>query len=441
MNRLLDLDILALRDRLADGSIRAAELAAACLERIAAREPEVGAFAWFDAEAVRAQAAHRDAEREAGRPPRPLHGLPVAIKDTIDTVGIPTKNGTPIDAGRVPSEDALVVGRLKAAGAVIAGKAVTSELALFTPGKTHNPRDPARSPGGSSSGSAAAVAAGMVPLAVGTQTAGSVIRPAAYCGVVGFKPTFGLIPRTGILRQAPSLDTVGVFAASPEGVALLADTLIGDDGADPSTRGISPARLTDAVLRPLEQPPRLAFVPPFEWHLADGEMRELFEALVQRLGPAVCDTAALPASFAEANRDRERIQLAELSWALADYERRGRELLSPGMQAAFDEGKAITAREYLVALERREAYYAALEAILARCDAILTAAAPGPAPLMGSTGSPIFNGLWTYCGTPAVTLPLLATASGLPVGVQLIGRRGADGELLRVASWLMRQFA
>ena len=216
-----------LRDRLASGALRASELAEALIARIEAREPEIGAFAWFDADFVREQARRLDAHRQSGRPTGALHGLPVALKDIIDTARIPTENGCALDAGRVPIKDAAIVSRLRSAGALIMGKTVTTELAYMQAGKTRNPHGPAHTPGGSSSGSAAAVADGMVPLAVGTQTGGSVIRPASFCGVTGFKPSFGAIPRTGILMQSPTLDTVGVFAASPLDAALLAEVLMG----------------------------------------------------------------------------------------------------------------------------------------------------------------------------------------------------------------------
>ena len=247
----LDLGAVALRDRLAAGALKAADLAEAAIARIEATEPEIRAWAWFDPEFVRAQAKALDAHRATGRPIGPLHGLPVGLKDIIDTARIPTENGTALDAGRVPREDAFVVARLKAAGALILGKTATTELAFFAPAPTRNPANPAHTPGGSSAGSAAAVAAGQTPLAVGTQTAGSVIRPAAFCGVVGFKPSFGAVPRTGILAQSPSLDTVGVFARSVPDAALLAETLYGHDPRDRATAPAPPPRLLDiATARP-----------------------------------------------------------------------------------------------------------------------------------------------------------------------------------------------
>ena len=440
-DELLTLDAVALRDRLAAGTLRAAELAAACLARIEAREPEVGAWAWLDGEHVMQQAKQLDALRTSGRPLGPLHGLPVGLKDIIDTAGLPTENGTALDAGRKPTEDAYVVRRLKQAGAVIMGKTVTTELALRTPGKTRNPHNPAHTPGGSSSGSAAAVADAMVPLALGTQTMGSVIRPASYCGVVGFKPSFGAIPRSGVLSQAPSLDTLGVFAGSLGGAAMLADCLFGHDPDDPATRLVPDPRLAATAAADPPVTPSFAFVRQPAWATAAPEMQEGFAELTEALGER-CDEVELPAAFGEALGHAELVQLAELSKAYDHYARRGRDRLSADMQKAIDAGGRVLAHDYLAALDWPGVLNAALEAVFSRFDAIITPAAPGPAPEgLESTGSPAFNGIWTFCGMPAVTLPLLQAESGLPMGVQLVGRRGDDARLLRSARWLARFLA
>jgi Asp-tRNA(Asn)/Glu-tRNA(Gln) amidotransferase A subunit family amidase len=435
---LLELSAIELRHRLTRGALRAVDLAEACLARIDEREPEIRAWAWIDRDFVLKQAKMLDAQRATGRPVGPLHGLPVGIKDIVDTLRMPTENGTVLDAGRVPTEDAWIVGALKQAGALIMGKTVTTELALFAPGRTRNPHNPAYSPGGSSSGSAAAVAAGMVPLAIGTQTAGSVIRPAAFCGVTGFKPSFGAIPRTGILRQAPSLDTVGVFARSPEEAGLVADALVGHDPADPAAAPAPPPRLLDTALSEPPVTPAIAFVPPAGWEeLASEETRAAFAELRGALGDA-CDEVELPEVFAQQNRLREQVQFAELAKSYYTYENRGRDQLSEQLRNAIDAGKSILARDYLAALDWRAIYNSALDAIFDRFDVIMTAAAPGPAPLFeAGTGNPVFNGLWTFCGNPAVSLPLLESGEGLPIGVQLVGRRGDDGRLLRTARWLV----
>ena len=432
------LGAVELRDRLAGGALRAIDVAEAFLARIAATEPEIRAWAWFDPAHVRAQARALDTNRAAGRPIGPLHGVPVGLKDIIDTARIPTENGTALDAGRVPGEDAFVVARLKAAGALILGKTATTELAFMQPAPTRNPAAPGRTPGGSSAGSAAAVAAGQAPLAVGTQTAGSVIRPAAFCGVVGFKPSFGAIPRSGILAQSPSLDTVGVFARSVPDAALIAEALFGHNPRDRATAPAPAPRLLETALARPPLPPVLALVRPPGWEAADPETRAGLEEVAAMLGEQ-CFEVELPPAFAEASTARERIQLAELAKCYYGYERRGREALSAPLLAALDAGKAVSVRDYIAALDWPEVLNAGLDAIFARCDAILAPAALGPAPEgFGSTGDPIFNGLWTLCGTPAVTIPVLESA-GLPMGVQVVGRRGDDGRLLRTARWLMER--
>jgi len=434
---ILTLGAVELRDRLANGALRSVELAQAFLAQIERGEPQVGAWAWIDADHAMRQARALDDHRASGRPIGPLHGLPVGIKDIVDTAGIPTENGTVVDAGRVPVEDAFLVRRLRQAGALVLGKTVTTELAFRGPGRTRNPHDPTRTPGGSSSGSAAAVAARMVPLAIGTQTAGSVIRPAAFCGVVGFKPSFGAIPRTGVLPQAASLDTIGVFAADVIGAALLAESLFGHDPGDSAT---APVPLPDlariAAARPPVRP-ALAMILAPTGTSPDAVTRDGFAELRAALGDD-CDEIELSAEFAEAPRLWKIVQHAELSKSYHHYERRGGDRLSTAARSAIEAGGRITARDYLAALDWPGLLNAGLEAVFSRYDAIVTPAAPGPAPVgLESTGDPVFNGLWTFCGTPAVTLPLLQSEGGLPIGVQLVGRRGDDGRLLRTARWLV----
>lgn len=433
---MLDLSARELRDRVASGALNATDLVQACLDRIAAMEPEIQAWVWLDGGYAMQQAQALDTARRAGRPTGPLHGLPVALKDVIDTAKVPTQNGTPLDEGRVPQRDAALVERLRAAGAVILGKTVTAELAFLHPGKTRNPHDATRTPGGSSSGSAAAVAAGMVPLAVGTQTGGSVIRPASFCGTVGFKPSFGAIPRTGVLSQSPSLDTIGVFARKVEDAALLAEALYGHDAGDRATSLAPPPRLHSTAMTEPPVRPTLAFLRPPGWDRADADTIAGFGELVEALGEQ-CFETALPGAFEEAATIRERINLAEMAKSYYGYEKRGRERLSEEMREALDRGKTIPARDYIAALDWSDVLYAGLEEIFERCDAILCPAALGPAPEgHASTGDSIFNGLWTLCGTPAVTVPILQSETGLPMGAQLVGRRGDDARLLRTARWL-----
>lgn len=431
-----------LRDRMASGALTAEAVARAFLAQTEAREPEVGAWTFLDGDDVIGQAHRLDAARRTGRPIGPLHGLPVAIKDIVDVARMPTGNGTPLDKGQVPREDAAFVARLRAAGAVIMGKTVTAELAYLHPGATRNPVRATHTPGGSSQGSAAAVAARMVPLAVGTQTGGSVIRPAAFCGVVGFKPTFGRIPRTGVTRQSPSLDTVGVFANSVEDAAMLADVLYGDDARDAATRpGPAPRLLDTARARPPATPLfALLRMPGYEARV-HPDMRAAMDELAATLGEQ-CFEVTLPPLFDEAAGIRERINLAEMSRFYDHYTRRGADALSPTLREAIERGQAISARDYLAALDWPDILSAGLDEIFTRCDAILTAAAPGPAPEgLDSTGDSIFNGLWTLARVPAVTLPLFASEEGLPMGAQLVGRRDDDARLLRTARWLFHHLA
>lgn len=433
---LLSLGVVDLRDRLASGALRAEELVEACSARIEAREAEIGAWAWVDPDFAREQARRLDAHRASGRPIGPLHGLPVGLKDIIDTARIPTENGCALDAGRVPIRDAFVVERLRQAGALILGKTATTELAFMHPAKTRNPHNPAHTPGGSSAGSAAAVADGMVPLAIGTQTGGSVIRPASFCGVTGFKPSFGTIPRRGILMQSPTLDTVGVFAGDPQGAALLAEVLFGHDEADSATTLAPRPNLLDIARAAPPLAPVFAFVRPPGWDDADPDLHAAFEELAAALGDQLFEVD-LPAPFDEAAEQRKRINFAEMARYYYRYGRDDGGRLGPEIRAALDEGNAIPARDYIAALDWPRLLNAALDEIFERCDAILCPAATGPAPEgLGSTGNPIFNGLWTLCGTPAVSVPILTAGNGLPMGVQLVGARGNDARLLRSAQWL-----
>lgn len=436
-----DLSALALRDALASGTLRAVEVTRACLARIAQREPEIRAWAGLDEGYALAQAEALDEKRLAGLPLGPLHGLPVGLKDIVDTQDLPTENGAALDAGRRPEQDAWLVSRLRAAGAVILGKTVTTELAYLAPSKTRNPSAPDRTPGGSSSGSAAAVAAGMVPLALGTQTGGSVIRPASFCGVVGFKPSFGLIPRSGVLRTSRRLDTVGTFGRSLEDAALLADVLAGYDPGDPDTRpAASPQLLSTALSEPPVRP-LLAFVKTPSWSEVEPDCAAGFDELAAVLGEA-CDEVELPPLFAEGAIAHRRIMLAEIAHNLRPYYDRGADRLAEETRAAVEEGRQIAAADYLFSLDWREILYTGLEEVFDRYDAIVTPSAPGQAPTgLQSTGSAAFNALWSLVGVPAVTLPLLAGADGLPVGVQLIGPRYDDGRLLRTAHWLVKTLA
>jgi Asp-tRNA(Asn)/Glu-tRNA(Gln) amidotransferase A subunit family amidase len=420
-----------------DGRLTSLELVEACLERIEAREPEVRAWAFLDPEHARKQARSADEARKRGRPLGPLHGLPVGVKDIVDTADMPTENGTVLHAGRCPRRDATVVSLLRAAGAIILGKTVTTELAVYAPNKTRNPHNPEHTPGGSSSGSAAAVADGMVPLAIGTQTNGSVIRPASFCGVYGYKPSHGLIPRSGVLTQSPPLDTIGVMAADLEGLPLLAEPLMAFDAKDPHMRPRARPDLLAVLREPPPAPPKLAFVRQPVWDQAAADTRAGFAELVEALGERV-EAVELPATFEQAIELHGAIMQADLAKSFAREYERGRDQLSARLCEMIEAGQRVLAVDYNRALERAATLNAALDELFTRYDAILTPAAPGEAPSgLGSTGSPVFCTTWTLCGVPAVTLPLLTGTSGMPIGVQLVGEKGDDARLLRTARWLI----
>jgi Asp-tRNA(Asn)/Glu-tRNA(Gln) amidotransferase A subunit family amidase len=275
----------------------------------------------------------------------------------------------------------------------------------------------------------------MVPLAIGTQTNGSVIRPASFCGVVGFKPSFGLIPRTGILPQASSLDTVGVFARTVEDAALLADALAGDDPSDPDTRVAAAPRLLETARSEPPVRPTLAFVNGTAWEKAAPETQEGFAELVAALGDA-CRELKLHESYATVYPAAATLARVGHARHYGAYFDRGADQLSPFMREMITEGRRVTALDYLAARDLQGALYKGLEEMFDHYDAILTPAAPGEAPPADSTGDPSFNTLWTFCGVPAISLPLLQGPNGLPVGVQVVGRRGEDARLLRTARWL-----
>ncbi len=423
---------------LAAGSISARTVVEACQKRIDATDGKVGAWAALDPDHALAQADRLDAQRKSGQPIGPLHGLPVAVKDLIDTADFPTACGLAAYAGRQPDHDATLVSRLRAAGAVIMGKTVTTEHALYQPGVTRNPHDESRTPGGSSSGSAAAVAAGMVPLAVGTQTAGSVIRPASFCGVIGFKPSFGRISREGILPISAHLDTVGTFAHSLEDTALLAEVLYGFDPQDRDTQILPKPRLSESLASKPPVRPTLAYVEQPGWDGADLDCKEGFDELLEVLGEAA-DRIALPQVLQSGDSVHDTIVSAELARNAAALYQRSKESLSESLREGIESGQRVLAHDYLLALDWQGLIRSGLEEVFERYDAIVTASSLGQAPGIATTGDPLFCRLWTLYGGPAVTLPLLAGADGLPIGVQLIGRYGEDGRLLRTARWLLEQ--
>jgi Asp-tRNA(Asn)/Glu-tRNA(Gln) amidotransferase A subunit family amidase len=420
---------------IARGAMSAEDYTRACLDRIAEADADVRAFAHLDPDHALAQARALDRHRGDGGRIGPLHGVPVGIKDIFDTADYPTECGSPVLAGRRPDTDAAAVRKLREAGAVIIGKTVTTEFAYFHPGKTRNPRDVTRTPGGSSSGSAAAVAAGMVPLAIGSQTNGSMIRPAAFCGVFGVKPSYGLISRAGALTLSRKLDHVGAFARSVDDLALMLDVLAGQDPADPDTRLYAAPNFRIAAAEPPPLPPSFTLVRTPKWDKADLEARSALEDLAKELGASEAD---LPDSYLAAWDAQRAIMAADMAYNLGAIVDKGGEISKP-LRDLIAEGRNVTAVQYLAAVRDARRYADGLLAIFEKLsDAIITLSAKGAAPQgLGATGDPVFCSLWTLTGLPALNVPLLADSSGLPIGVQLIGAPGRDDRLLRTANALL----
>lgn len=422
-----------------DGRITSEELVQACLDQISRLEEQVRAWAFVDHDLALSQARQADKALQAGRPLGPLHGIPVGIKDIFDTKDLPCEDGTVLHAGRRPQHDATAVTRLREAGAVILGKTVTTELAVYAPGKTRNPHDLNRTPGGSSSGSAAAVAAGMVPLALGTQTNGSVIRPASFCGIYGFKPTFGSISRHLVLQQSRPLDQIGVFARSIEDTALLAEALAGYDVQDPDTRLQARPALRSVAMQEVPVEPRLAFVKTPVWDKADGSTREAFTELAASLGERAPEVG-LPEIFDNAHEQHRLIMEADLARSFAREYSDGRQQLSQVLTEMIERGRQVSAVEYNNAVGSIEPFNRSLDKLFEWHDAIITPATIGEAPEgLASTGSPVFCTIWTLLGMPALTVPLMQGENGMPLGVQIVGPRGDDARLLRTARWLVEQ--
>jgi len=426
VNKLHELGLCEAARRIRDGELSAAELTRAYLTRCSRLEPRIEAWEHLDAEGALDRAEALDAVRRQGGPVGPLHGIVLGIKDIIHIAGMPTTMGSPIYAGQVAAESAPVVQALVAAGAVMPGKTVTTEFAYYTPRKTRNPWNTAHTPGGSSMGSAAAVAAGMACAALGTQTNGSVIRPAAYCGVVGFKPGHGAIDTRGMLVFAPTFDTVGVFARSAADAAALAATIVG------------PQCGVTAEITSLRHPPRLAAVRSPVWNAADAAQQKMLAsnvAALRQAGPSV-DEAELPGLFAQAHDIHRCIMAYEGAMNLGPVQRQHRDRISERLNEFLDEGAAIAEDRYREALRLRKRLQQEFAHFFGDYDAVITPPASGEAPAtLAETGNPAFCSIWTLLGVPAVTIPVGLGARGLPLGMQIVAGAGREDVVLAVADY------
>lgn len=426
---------------IASGRLSSVELVKSCLARIAETDGAIKAWAFLDEGAALAQAAECDRIRIAGLATGPLHGIPVALKDIIDTAKMPTQRGSVIFEGRQTEHVARLVELLREAGAVIMGKTVTTELAFVHANETRNPHNPNHTPGGSSSGSAAAVAALHVPVAIGTQTNGSVIRPASFCGVFGFKPTRGVISRDGILQTSVSLDQVGCFGRSLADVALLTDAIGGYDQRDAVSFARPRPKMSAGAAADAPVTPALAwFDLPFNDRLS-GDTLDGIDAVIEILGPSVermaaadtlSDLVAVQATIHEYEIAQHQAEVFETHW----------DQISDTLRPVITRARTITKAQYDDALAVKTSAEGFFKAFFMDYDAIIAPSAAGEAPMFGNgTGDPIFCTLWTLAGLPCISLPMLVGETGLPIGVQLIGPAEKDDRLLRTARWLQTHLA
>jgi Asp-tRNA(Asn)/Glu-tRNA(Gln) amidotransferase A subunit family amidase len=433
------LSALEIIEKTKKGEISSVEVAKSFIDRIEKFENKIKAWAFFDKKFFLEKAQEKDDWRLSGKPLGPLHGLPVAIKDIFKTEDMPTQYGTAIRENYQSRDDAKVVSILRSAGAIIMGKTVTTELAYFDPGKTTNPHDYTRTPGGSSSGSAAAVASFMAPIAIGSQTNGSTIRPASYCGVVGYKPSYGLISRDGALTQSFLLDQVGMIARNVEDVALCSSVIIEKDLEDKSTISFPTEDFLNRVQAKPFFEPQLIFIATSKWKNLDDIAKKDFEKFLKKIDKQV--TVYSNPSYFEKIFDYHKI-IHETDMAynfLSTYEKHKKKI-GKKMLEAIERGLSYKAKDYAEAVDQMAIIYDTFKDAFHHYHAIITPATTGYAPKgLSYTGSPEFCTTWTYLGMPAITLPLIEGSGKLPLGVQLVGEKLDDVRLLQTANWLLKK--
>ena len=438
MTDIFSLKVEELAAKIKDAQISSVEICERYIERINKFEKDIKAWAHFDKKVLLEKASEADDHRKSGKPLGPLHGIPVAVKDIVGTVDMPTECGTVIRKGKSYSQNAEIVDLLLNAGAIVMGKTATSELAYLGPPKTTNPHDYSRTPGGSSSGSAASVASFMAPLSIGSQTGGSIIRPASYCGVVGYKPSYGLISRNGVLKTSNTLDHIGMFGRTVEDVALLAKILIKKDKHDPATIHYSAEKILEETKKgPLFEPKFIFYKTDF-WKIIDKKSRESFEYFIKSFkNIEVFDT---PSYFKDIHRYHQIIHETDLANNFSVYYKKYKSKLSKFMQSAIAKGNKYSAKEYAEAIDFKKQSYDSYQEVFEDYHGVITPSSPGVAPKgLTNTGTAEFNKVWSYLGTPCISLPLLEGENKLPLGVQLVGDRYDDHRFLGVAKWLEKE--
>ena len=438
MTDIFSLKVEELAAKIKDAQISSVEICERYIERINKFEKDIKAWAHFDKKVLLEKASEADDHRKSGKPLGPLHGIPIAVKDIIGTVDMPTECGTVIRKGKSYSQNAEIVDLLLNAGAIVMGKTATSELAYLGPPKTTNPHDYSRTPGGSSSGSAASVASFMAPLSIGSQTGGSIIRPASYCGVVGYKPSYGLISRNGVLKTSNTLDHIGMFGRTVEDVALLAKILIKKDKHDPATIHYSAEKILEETKKgPLFEPKFIFYKTDF-WKIIDKKSRESFEYFIKSFkNIEMFDT---PSYFKDIHKYHQIIHETDLANNFSVYYKKYKSKLSKFMQSAIAKGNKYTAKEYAEAIDFKKQSYESYQEVFEDYHGVITPSSPGVAPKgLTNTGTAEFNKVWSYLGTPCISLPLLEGENKLPLGVQLVGDRYDDHRFLGVAKWLEKE--
>ena len=441
MPQPFELTVTEAAEKMRQRELSPVELVESLIGRVDSLEPRLNSWVYLDREAVLADARDKEAKLDSGSAPGPLHGVPIGLKDIYYTAGIPTTACSKVYADFVPDYDATTVSLLKQAGAIMLGKTVTTEFACKDPSPTINPWNPAHTPGGSSSGSAVAVATRMCPAALGSQTVGSVLRPASYNGVVGFKPTFGRVSRYGVIPVSWTLDHVGWMARSVADIALLLTVMAVPDSHEPITqRQPSSEFVSLNVMAGLESPPapRIGVIRRFFYDHADRETCEHTDGVLEQLSRAgaMVEDVTLPDSIETAIEDQRVIMAVEgAAFHQATFERQPEDY-QPGLREMLRRGLATDGPTYSRALERRQQFIPEMESLAEQVDVLLTPSTPTPALAdLTNTGNTMFQGPWTSCGLPAITIPSGLAASGLPFGIQLIGGSFAEARLLGAASW------